>query len=790
MNPKLALVLHAVRSACLAGEKVYSVHDYVVQWRAQRGIQCQHKDAPHKKVFSPKAYAHNLVFRVKKLFGSSIRNVRIGGVCTPCMSMPDLFAVRQLLEGIQQQRTRPGCPHGKKSTYYCRRCGGNGICEHARRRETCMHCDPAGYATKRIRHAIYMGIRKRHQHKDQRTLRYLGVQKFSEVIEHLERKMDRYNSSNPTVRMTMHNTHIDHIKPVRQFTVESAATGHVDARMHHYTNLQPLLIEDNLHKSDQWDEACEQVWREQIIENRAFLEIFNPFTDSMPRQKKTSEKKDKPVTCQKNTKCLKARATIPARAMISFARVRTLLAPESDASDDLGRNILPNQPDVEVLAISLKRIPCTRDAYEKAKAPDKDWVHLQFCVVGVGRPGFSSAPYTATKKKGERDQNTRPLYESSEDGGTVFHPFEKGRTGKDRGARVNVVDDVTVTATLTPGVCLTKFLRDENDCFEPGKLFVGRHAVALPLEQQDIPENSFVLLQVGVTNAEQAVQGRLIKIKRIMPVDNASLIAAYLPRMPKSADEHESAMNRSQETFPALAKSVITPNSRIFSLTPQASAYVSDEEGGAALVNGHDTFYVPASVMQGCVHASNANRARKLLNIALAMGAAKLLVRTVNNDTEVLMERPRNQVLHVYIDVNHLLGLYNVREFDTWPGKESSCLEMAVDEEDNTVTWMNPTKTIVMPSEDEHNIVYEVQLNKKTQDEAREGAKSPRVLSDGCIGDYFPLRVYTAPLGVSLQNKADFTLVMSLQLRPGLRVAGGGGKRKREALEADEEDEE
>ena len=241
MNPKLVLALHAVRSACLAGEKVYSVHDYVVQWRAQRGIQCQHRDAPHKKVFSPKAYAHNLAFRVKKLFGSSIKNVRISGVCTPCMSLSDLFAVRQLLEGIKQQRTRPGCPHGKKSTYYCRRCGGNGICEHARRRETCVHCDPAGYATKRIRHAIYMGIRKRHQQKDQRTLRYLGVHKFDEVIENLERKMDLYNSSNPTVRMTMYNTHIDHIKPVRQFTVESAATGHVDARMHHYTNLQPLL---------------------------------------------------------------------------------------------------------------------------------------------------------------------------------------------------------------------------------------------------------------------------------------------------------------------------------------------------------------------------------------------------------------------------------------------------------------------------------------------------------------------------------------------------------------------
>lgn len=302
MNPKLVLALNGVRSACLAGENVYSVHDYVVQWRAQRGIHCRRRDATQegvaRKAFSPKAYAHNLMHRVKKLFGDSIKNVRMGGGSTPCMTMQDLFAVRQLL--LRCLQPRPGCPHGKKSRHYCRRCGGNGICEHARRRETCAQCDPAGYATKRIRHAIYMGVRKRHQQKDQRTLRYLGVHTFGEVIEHLECKMDVYNSSNPTVRMTMDNTHIDHIKPVRQFTVEAEATGELDARMHHYTNLQPLLIADNLHKSGQWDEACEQVWREQIIENPAFLAIYNPFKHyGDPPKKKNTNQKNNEDTCQK-----------------------------------------------------------------------------------------------------------------------------------------------------------------------------------------------------------------------------------------------------------------------------------------------------------------------------------------------------------------------------------------------------------------------------------------------------------------------------------------------------------
>lgn len=476
--------------------------------------------------------------------------------------------------------------------------------------------------------------------------------------------------------------------------------------------------------------------------------------------------------------------------MISFNRVRSMLAPENEAQESLGRNIVPNQPDVEVLAVSLKKIPCTREAYERSKAPDKDWVHLQFCVVGVGRPGFSSAPYTSSKKKGEKDKNTQPLYEINSEGSTVFYPFEKGRTGKDRGARVSVVDDINVTATLQPGVCLTKFLRDENDCFEPGKLFVGGHGSPLPDDKHEIEENSFVLLQIGVTNAEQAVQGRLVKIKRIMPVNSMAVIRPHLSKMPLSAEDQESVMTRSQEAYPAISKSVIVPNSRIFSLTPSTSAYVSEEEGGATLVNGNDIFYIPASVLEKCVQTTNVSRARKLATIAIAMGAVTVLVRTVNSENGVVMERPRNEVLCLDLNVNRLLQLHSIHEFDTWPTRDSSCLQMAKDEVNGAVAWTEPTKTIVLPGDEEHRVIFELQLRKKTQDEAREGAKAPRILSDGCAGDYFPLRIYTAPLDDSVHDRKDFTLVMSLQLRPGLRSAGGAGKRKREALEADEDDDE
>ena len=63
---------------------------------------------------------------------------------------------------------------------------------------------------------------------------------------------------------------------------------------------------------------------------------------------------------------------------VTYTRVKSLLAPDGEVDATLGKNITPNQPDVEVLALALKRVPCTRDAFEKSKAPDKDWVCLQF----------------------------------------------------------------------------------------------------------------------------------------------------------------------------------------------------------------------------------------------------------------------------------------------------------------------------------------------------------------------------------------------------------------------------
>ena len=64
----------------------------------------------------------------------------------------------------------------------------------------------------------------------------------------------------------------------------------------------------------------------------------------------------------------------------------------------------------------MTRVPCTRDAFEKQKAPGKGGICLQFCVLAVGPPGFNSSPYLSTKKKEEKDKDKKPLHEATSNG--------------------------------------------------------------------------------------------------------------------------------------------------------------------------------------------------------------------------------------------------------------------------------------------------------------------------------------------------------------------------------------
>lgn len=104
--------------------------------------------------------------------------------------------------------------------------------------------------------------------------------RFEEFRDIIRIKMDIYNAVNDT-KMTFDNIHFDHIKPVRAFKLEDKTE---IGKCVHYTNMQPLLAQDNLTKSGTWSEIDEDFWCKNIIHNPNFLDIYMPNTNTFRMQ--------------------------------------------------------------------------------------------------------------------------------------------------------------------------------------------------------------------------------------------------------------------------------------------------------------------------------------------------------------------------------------------------------------------------------------------------------------------------------------------------------------------------
>lgn len=73
--------------------------------------------------------------------------------------------------------------------------------------------------------------------------------------------------------MNIDNIHLDHIKPVSFFNLDNEN----DLKeCCHYTNFQPLLIEDNLKKLNKWTEEDDNFWRDNILFNSDYKDIYLP----------------------------------------------------------------------------------------------------------------------------------------------------------------------------------------------------------------------------------------------------------------------------------------------------------------------------------------------------------------------------------------------------------------------------------------------------------------------------------------------------------------------------------
>ena len=144
------------------------------------------------------------------------------------------------------------------------------ICpEHGRHLHTCRVCRPHQALVASLRKSVRGALLRGGASKTQRTLSYLGVRSWHEVVAIIQKKIAAYKRTH-RVKIQGMDFHLDHIKPVAAFRGKNMRA------CCHITNLQPLPRGVNLHKSGRWSAEAEAYWRRHIIFNRGFTGIFLP----------------------------------------------------------------------------------------------------------------------------------------------------------------------------------------------------------------------------------------------------------------------------------------------------------------------------------------------------------------------------------------------------------------------------------------------------------------------------------------------------------------------------------
>jgi len=153
------------------------------------------------------------------------------------------------------------CEH-KREKSKCKECGGRSICEHKREKSKCKDCSLQTYLVNLQRSSLRrLFVNSNNIQKTKHTIEYLGCDS-EYFLTYIQCKM--------TPEMNLNNIHIDHIKPVSKFNLNN----HDEfLKCCHFSNMQPLLVIDNLEKSNKWTEENEKFWNDNII-YKEYMEIY------------------------------------------------------------------------------------------------------------------------------------------------------------------------------------------------------------------------------------------------------------------------------------------------------------------------------------------------------------------------------------------------------------------------------------------------------------------------------------------------------------------------------------
>ena len=143
------------------------------------------------------------------------------------------------------------CEHNKERSE-CKECGGKRFCEHNKQRRTCKICDPYGHIASLRRSRRRFAIKTLNP---THTLDDLGMT-TGEWLKHLHKTFeDRYGRP----KTEEDKVHIDEIIPCSAWDLPDD-----NKYCWHYLNSQWLLAEDNLSKSDSYEESDKLAMIERI----------------------------------------------------------------------------------------------------------------------------------------------------------------------------------------------------------------------------------------------------------------------------------------------------------------------------------------------------------------------------------------------------------------------------------------------------------------------------------------------------------------------------------------------
>lgn len=484
--------------------------------------------------------------------------------------------------------------------------------------------------------------------------------------------------------------------------------------------------------------------------------------------------------------------------------MNTLFQQISQGTPGVGSEITRRNPDVEIMAMTLNDTPVSLDGFNSLEG-GRGWYNMKFMVLLIGPPGFSSVPYTANKKSGEKEIGKK-LYDATEDGHTRFYSYLKGKTNKDRGERVSTfttedVVDGDVTAVLAPGMCMTQFIR--SDLFEK-EFIVGN------VQESVIPAFSVVYMQMSSSNCEQAVKGRLLKLRKIKVPTAPTLWQQMIHKLPSSASGFRLA-NSADANFSIRENIDTRMNSSYFQFEVSKTAFVTKDDEHIVVCdpseNMKEASIIPDALSE-ILPCADTDQRLKFLNMAIATGSVRMLFKSLNQDDNFTMDSSidayPDKVIGVNIDYNNMFGLdvLSTIDFNDVDLKATKKLEAAttgtnkkvmtewIDGEDILLwfkgdVWGSPAD----PKRHANSIVFSVKTTCNNNSDNQGLPSSLSIIDRNASGPFYRIRMHMLGTDTLEQFRARLSTnenercLMTLELRTENRGVTCSRKRKRPALE-------